>query len=61
MKRSTPTADALLDVMDEHGRIELLMDEFGVDDGEDPSALLGDHVAGEDSGVRRSFRGEEVA
>jgi hypothetical protein len=50
-------ADALLDVMDERGRIELMMDEFGVDEGEDLSVLLGDHVADEDRNGKTSGGG----
>lgn len=34
-------ADALLDVMDERGQIELLMEEFGVDDDAELLAILG--------------------
>lgn len=50
-------ADALLDVMDERGRIELMMEEFDVEDGKDLSALLDEHVANEDSGAE----GEVIA
>lgn len=58
-------ADALVDVVDERGWIELLMDEYGVEDELELSALLDDYGAhaafGESRGVvSAGSGGEEV-